>query len=119
MVKWIIERPTTYYGFLSGLFMAVATGALSDFALAATAPTNLGKLVKVALVSFGAAVGWFTTGEYVTAIRAKVYENQGGVAGPRDEAYRKAIAIVAKDSQVKVYALILVAIACSLAWPFV
>jgi len=97
MFKWIVERPTTLYGFLSGMFMSVATTALSNFALAADTPSNLSRLIKSAIFAFVAATLWFVLGEYVTALRERVKETQEGAAGTRTEAYKRALGVVSSE----------------------
>lgn len=119
MFKWLVNRATTLYGFLSGMFMSVATTALSNFALAPEPPTNLFKLEKSALLAFGAACGWFLLGEYVSRIKETISRNQDGIGGDRNAAYEKAIRVVGKDVGWRIYLLLFASIACSVLWPFV
>jgi hypothetical protein len=119
MFRWIIERPTTFYGFLSGMFMSVATTALSNFALVADTPSNLGKLIKSAALAFMAAAGWFLMSEFVGSIKDRIRKNQEGLEGSEAETYQKAAGIVAKVSAAKLYALLLSTVACSVLWPFI
>lgn len=118
MFKWLIDRPPTLFGFVSGIFISVATTALSDFALADHAPENLGKLVRVALISFAAAVGWFVLGEFTSALKDRVKVNSEGIGGSREQAYFQGLAIVAQTESWKLFSLLIICIICSLVWPF-
>jgi hypothetical protein len=118
MFRWLIERPTTLFGFLSGVFISVATTALSNFALAEQVPNNIDKLIRSALITFIAATSWFLLGEYLTALRQRVTDNQEGLTGTKEQTYAKAIEVVAKTEGWKLLILLIVAISCSVLWPF-
>lgn len=119
MFRWLIDRPITLYGFLSGMFMSVATTAMTGYALAADAPTNAARLIRCAAISFAAASSWFALGEYITILKERVRGHQEGVAGSKVEAYKEAVKVVEKDAAVWLYGLMAVGIACSVLWPFV
>lgn len=118
MFRWIIERPTTLYGFLSGMFMSVATTALSNFALVSDTPANLDRLIKSAILAFLAAALWFVLGEYVTSLRGRIKETQDAASGTRAEAYKKSLIVISSDTRIKLYSLLMGAVACSILWPF-
>jgi hypothetical protein len=118
MFKWLLERPATLFGFVSGVLISVSTAALADFALAEQTPGNIGKLVRVAIISFVGAGGWFLLGEYLTALRRRVIQNQEGLAGTKEQTYSKALEVVARTERWKVLALLALSVLCSLCWPF-
>jgi hypothetical protein len=99
--------------------MSVATTALSNFALAADTPSNIGKLMKSAALAFLAAAGWFLLSEFVGSIKERVRKNQEGLEGTDSQTYQVAVGILAKISALKLYMLLFGTIACSLLWPFV
>lgn len=119
MFQWILDRPTTFYGFLSGMFMSVATTAVSNFALVAETPSNLAKLIKCGLLAFCAAAGWFLMSEYVGSLKKRVELNQRGFSGDDGDTYTRAVNAVAKTAALKLYILLLFSTACSVLWPFV
>lgn len=118
MFRWLLERPGTFFGFLSGIFISVATTALSNFALAEQAPGNTPKLIRSALISFVAAASWFLLGELLAALKKRVSENQEGLSGTKEQTYTRAVEVVRKTQSWKLYALLLLAAACSVMWPF-
>jgi hypothetical protein len=118
MFRWLLDRPGTFFGFLSGIFISVATTALSNFALAEQAPGNISKLIRSALISFLAASSWFLLGELITALKKRVAENQEGLTGTKEQTYTRALQVVEKTEGWKLYALLLVAAAASVLWPF-
>jgi hypothetical protein len=119
MFEWLLARPTSLFTFLSGMFMSVATTALSNFALAAESPANIGRLVKCAIVSFLAAATWFWIGEFIVILKERVRVNADGVVGSDALKHEKAMGTVRSDSRHKLYLSLFAAIAFSMVWPFV
>lgn len=120
MFKWLLERPTSQYGFLSGVFISLSTNALTGSALAATPPANDAQIIRVASATFCAGLLWFALGELVSRLKDRVLQNQEGIAGDnRRQAYLTAISAVSSGSSVWVYALFVSALVCSAGWPFI
>jgi hypothetical protein len=119
MFRWLLERPTSQYGFLSGVFISLSTNALSGSALAAAPPTNNAQIIRVAAMTFCAGLLWFALGELVSRLRDRVAQNQEGIAGDnRRQAYLTATSVVASGSSILIYVIFALALFCSLCWPF-
>jgi hypothetical protein len=120
MFRWLLERPASQYGFLSGVFISLSTNALTGSTLAATPPANDTQIIRVASMTFLAGLLWFALGELVSRLRDKVAQNQEGIAGDdRRRAYLAATSAVASGSSILIYVIFILALLCSLCWPFI
>lgn len=116
MFQWLLTRPTSLFGFLSGIFISVATTALSNVAFAATPPENQCELMWAAALAFVGGASWFALGEFLQSLRARAIKNQAGIPGDEDDRFSTAVAVVAKSNATTVYGLLAVAILFSLLW---
>jgi hypothetical protein len=105
------------------MFMSVATNALSNYAFAAQAPQNSGKLRVIVIFAFAASAGWFFLSEYVGSLKEIIQYYSQGYPGEKGEAYEKAVDSVGKSGASLKLSLLLIlssaASVISLSWPFV
>lgn len=118
MFELLILRPNSIYVFLSGVFVAVATNALSTAVFGADLPRNANNLYVVTAISFCAAIGWFWLGERTADLRRTAERDAVGFSEDQDSNLRKAARLLAEQDAFRTAVLFLVTIALSCMWPF-
>lgn len=119
MYKFIVGLPQAFFGFVSGVLVAIASTAVGNVVLAETQRQDSERMYTISLIALFAGGMWLIVGEYVADIHRRIDRNAEGFQGMQWERYSAAMDLVMKDTRARLYSLVVVAISLSIGWTFV
>lgn len=116
MFSILLNTPSSFYAFVSGVFITISTTAIGEIILSASPPTNTNLLIAVGIITFFASVFWIYLSEIILKTNNLIEKNAATVNAKSWERRSIAMNTVKKDKSLKIYVIFIITICLSLAW---
>jgi hypothetical protein len=116
---FLVGKSASFFGFLSGIFVSVATNTVTGLVFATAPLPNVREQWVGAVATLLAGVGWFLTAELVADLRGQMERSAVGLHGSPDERAKTVLGALERDHGPRLYTLVTISFLISVTWPFI